>query len=62
MTEELRLSYLSKLRRDSVGADFQSARKPTNHIRAGLRDNVATDVATDIATDAATGAYIRPKS
>jgi hypothetical protein len=26
--------YLSKLRRDSVGADFQSARKLTNYVSA----------------------------
>ena len=29
----LKLPYLSKLRRNSAGADFQSVRKPTNHIR-----------------------------
>ena len=28
------LSYLSKLRRDSVGADFQSVRKLTNYVCA----------------------------
>jgi len=29
-----KLAYLSKLRRDSVGADFQSVRKLTNYIYA----------------------------
>jgi len=33
-------TYLSKLRRDSVGADFQSVRKLTNHIRATPRNHV----------------------
>ena len=31
---EAAVSYLSKLRRDSVGADFQSVRKLTNYVYA----------------------------
>jgi hypothetical protein len=30
-------SYLSKLRRDSVGADFQSVRKLTNYVLSAFR-------------------------